>query len=110
MVEYNVSLDAIFLSLADSTRRDMLQLLQRFQSLTIGEIARHYKITFAGVAKHIAVLERASLVCKTKLGREQHVSLNATTIKLADDYLQQYQAMWQDRFNRLELLVKEKEI
>ena len=110
MVEYNASLDSIFLSLADSTRRDMLRLLKIYDRMSIGDIALHYRLTFAAVSKHLKVLEHANLIRKQKKGRQQIVRLNASAFQSADTYLKQYEQLWQDRFDRLEALLKEGEI
>lgn len=109
MVEYNYTLDNIFLSLADSTRRDMLRLLTIYEKMSIGDIALHYKMTFAGVSKHLKVLEQAKLISKKKKGRQQIVTLNSTAFKVADTYVKQYEQLWQDRFDRLDELLKDKE-
>lgn len=107
MVEYNSTLDSIFLSLADATRRDMLRLLNVYQSMSVGEIAAHYRLTFAGVSKHIKVLESARLVRKRRKGKMQMVSLNAKAFRQADEYIKHYEQLWNDRFDRLEILLDE---
>lgn len=107
MVEHNLALDSIFLSLADSTRRDMLRLLELYKSMSVGQIAIHYKMTFAGVSKHIKVLESAQLVRKKRKGKMQMVSINAKAFKQADLYIKQYERLWQKRFDRLEILLNE---
>jgi len=106
MVEYkNGRLDAIFGSLADPTRRDMLRRLKE-RSQTVGELAAHYALTFAAVSKHLMVLERAGLVRKHKRGREHWVDLSPKTLKLADAYLEQYRKLWEERLDRLETFLK----
>ncbi len=105
MVEYNHTLDTIFQSLADSTRRDMLRLLRVYKSMSIGEIAAHYRLTFAGTSKHLKVLESAKLITKRRRGKQQIVSLSPTAFKTADSYLEDYRQLWQGRFDRLETLI-----
>jgi DNA-binding transcriptional ArsR family regulator len=107
MVERTLRLDAIFASLADPTRRDMLsRLAQKEQS--VGQLAAHYDISFAAIAKHLTVLERARLVSKRKDGKKQIVSLAPDALKTADEYLEQYRLLWQGRFNKLEKLISER--
>jgi DNA-binding transcriptional ArsR family regulator len=105
MVEYTLSLDTIFSSLADPTRRDILKRVSR-KSLTISEIAKHYHLTFAAVSKHLKVLEKAELVTKQRKGKEQMVHIAPQALVAAEDYLEQYRALWEDRFDRLETLLK----
>jgi DNA-binding transcriptional ArsR family regulator len=108
MVEYSLSLDSIFGSLADPTRRDILRRVSKKEQ-TIGEIAKHYDLTFAAVAKHLAVLEKAGLITKRRRGKEQVVNISPNALFEADAYLQNYQKIWEERVNRLEQLInKEK--
>ncbi len=47
---------------------------------SVSALARRYDMSFAAVQKHIAVLERASLVIKERRGREQIVHTNGPMI------------------------------
>ncbi len=108
MVEYNHALDSLFQSLADATRRDMLRLLRIYDHMTVSEIAIHYKMSFAGAAKHISVLESAKLIRKRKKGRTQIISLSPTAFQQMDAYLEEYRHLWESRFDQLDTLLKEK--
>jgi len=105
MVEYSTTLDAIFHSLADPTRRDLLRRL-RPGGQTVGALAEHYSLTFAAVSKHLQVLETARLVRKRRKGREQRVELSAAGLRKADKYLEQYRKLWEGRLDRLETFIK----
>jgi DNA-binding transcriptional ArsR family regulator len=108
MVEYSLSLDSIFGSLADPTRRDILRRVSK-KELTVGEIAKRYKLTFAAVAKHLTVLEKAGLIAKRRRGKEQLVSISPEAFFEANQYLGNYQEIWELRFSSLEQLInKEK--
>jgi DNA-binding transcriptional ArsR family regulator len=104
MVEYTLSLDNIFSSLSDPTRRDILRRVAS-QEMSIGEIARYYDLTFAAVSKHLKVLERAKLIIKQRRGKEQMVNVVPQALKEADDYLEAYRKLWEDRFDRLDALL-----
>lgn len=108
MVEctFETPLDAVFGSLADPTRRDMLRRLMNCE-MSIGELAAPYDITFAAASKHLKVLEDARLIRKRKEGRQRIVSLAPQALAQADQYLRQYRQMWQDRFDSLENYLKE---
>jgi DNA-binding transcriptional ArsR family regulator len=106
MVEYTLNLDTIFNSLADPTRRDILEQVSR-RSLTIGEIAQAYDLTFAAVSKHIKVLEKARLINKHKRGREHVVELTPQALAPAMEYLEMYRQMWERRLDALEIFLKE---
>ena len=108
MVEYNRQLDLMFTALSDSTRRDILTRVAKIE-MSIGEIAEHYKMTFAGIAKHVKVLERAGLVTKKRRGKEQVVIIVPSSLNLPRSHVEQYAKMWGDRFDRLEILLKEEQ-
>ncbi len=104
MVE-QASLNSIFGSLADPTRRDILaRVYERRQTIT--QLAKNYKMSFAATAKHIKVLENAKLVTKSRKGKEQVVAINGKTFEQANDYLQDYARLLDSRFDQLESLLE----
>ncbi|HUD07157.1 MAG TPA: metalloregulator ArsR/SmtB family transcription factor [Candidatus Saccharimonadales bacterium] len=106
MVEYAIQLDLVLNSLANSTRRDILQRLSG-RGQTVGEIAEHYKMSFAAVSKHLQILEKAKLISKRRSGRKQFVTAEPAALKSVRDYLDQYEKLWNVRFDALEELLKE---
>ena len=106
MVEQSINLDVVFKSLADATRRDILRRVAK-QPLSIGELAEPYDMSFAAIAKHIAVLEAAQLIKKRRKGKQQMINVVPTTVEAAVDHLTQYEKLWQDRFDALEKLLQE---
>jgi DNA-binding transcriptional ArsR family regulator len=107
MVEYtSQNLSAIFQSLADPTRRDIVQQVCQHQR-TISELASKYQMSFAGVAKHIAVLEKSHIVTKHKKGKEQIIDVNPQSFSLAIQHLNQYTAILSQRYHKLEQLLQE---
>jgi DNA-binding transcriptional ArsR family regulator len=100
MVEYTFSLDNIFGALADPTRRDILRRVSSTE-MSVGEIARHYDLTFAAVSKHLKVLEKAKMIIKRRKGKEQIVSLSPGALASADEYLEFYRRLWEQRLDAL---------
>jgi len=92
--------DRIFHALADVTRRDILGRAIRSDK-SVSALSRHYSISLTAVQKHTAVLERAALVTKERRGREQIVHANGSTIAKAIALLDQYEALWIYRANRI---------
>ena len=101
MVAQALQLDNIFASLADATRRDILKRVAREQ-LSISDIAKHYKLTFAAISKHLKILEKAKLVVKRRQGKQQFVELSPATLKNAEKFIQEYEKMWNQRLDSLE--------
>jgi DNA-binding transcriptional ArsR family regulator len=108
MVEYSTQLDLVFGSLADPTRRDIFQRVSGNES-TVGEIAKHYKMSYAAVSKHLKVLEKANLISKRKKGRQQLILAKPKALKNIEDYLSKYEKVWDSRFDALEELLDEGE-
>lgn len=92
--------DRIFRALGDATRRDILARSICHQQ-SVSALARHYRMSFAAVQKHVAVLERAALVTKARRGREQIVSGHAPTLHKAAALLDAYEQMWIERATRI---------
>ena len=107
MVE-SIILDNMFMALADATRRSILERVSKSE-MSIGEIAQHYSLTFAGVSKHIKVLERAGLITKRRRGKEQVVILVPAGFAIARHEIERYAQMWGDRFDQLDNVLKEME-
>ncbi len=92
--------DRVFHALADATRRDIvLRALQGEHS--ISALARGYPMSFAAVQKHVAVLQEAGLVTKQRKGREQLIRGNLDTIRTAQRLLEQLEAVWRGRIDRV---------
>ncbi len=98
--------DRLFQALADGTRRDILtRALTGEHSVTA--LAARYEMSFAAVQKHVAVLERASLVVKTRRGREQLVTADPDALATARRLLEQYEALWRHRVAAIDALLAE---
>ena len=98
--------DRLFQAFADSTRRDIVR------RVTVGEhsvsgLAALYAMSFAAVQKHVAVLERASLVTKERRGREQIVRGNHEGLQTARRLLDEYEHIWRQRAARMAEILDE---
>jgi DNA-binding transcriptional ArsR family regulator len=102
--------DLVFSALADATRRDIvLRALGGREG--VAELAGHYPMSFAAVQKHVAILERAGLVTKQRLGRRKLVRTDIEGLRLARGLLDQYEALWRGRIDRMtDLIAASKEI
>jgi DNA-binding transcriptional ArsR family regulator len=93
-------IDRLFQALADSTRRDIVRRVT-VEEYSVSGLAGLYAMSFAAVQKHVAVLERATLVTKDKRGREQIVRGNHDGLQKARQLLDEYEAIWRQRFDRI---------
>ena len=103
-MELVVDADHVFAALGDATRRDIvLRALGGRDG--VAELAGHYPMSFAAVQKHVAVLERAGLVTKQRTGRRKVVRTNIEGLRLARGLLDQYEALWRGRVERMTELI-----
>ena len=98
--------DRIFAALADATRRDIVRRAVDGEE-GVAELAGHYPMSFAAVQKHVAILERAGLVTKQRIGRRKVVRTNVEGLRTAQRLLDQYDRLWRDRIGRMTELVAE---
>jgi DNA-binding transcriptional ArsR family regulator len=62
-------------------------------------------MSFAAVQKHVAILERAGLVTKERIGRRKVVRANLDGLRVARRLLDQYEELWRGRIGRMAELV-----
>ena len=98
----------IFRALADATRRDIVR-RTLLAEVSVSQLAHAYDMSFAGVQKHVAVLEEARLVTKEPRGRERMVRGNPERIRQTQRLLDQFEQIWRSRIDRLDALLSEGE-
>lgn len=98
--------DRMFGALADHTRRDIVRRAIDSEE-GIAELASHYPMSFAAVQKHVAILERAGLVTKHRIGRRKVVRTNVEGLRIARQLLDQYEELWLGRIDRMTQLVNQ---
>jgi DNA-binding transcriptional ArsR family regulator len=102
------TVDAVFGALADTTRRDIVR-----RAFTgdegVSELAAHYSMSFAAVQKHVAVLERAGLVTKHRVGRRKVVRTRIEAVRQAQGLLDDYEELWRGRIDRMTSIIDEEE-
>jgi DNA-binding transcriptional ArsR family regulator len=95
----------VFQAIADPTRRAILTLLA-VQALTPGAIADNFNSSRQTISKHIQILTECELVGQEQAGREIHYHLNPKKMKEIADFIEPFRKMWDDRFNKLEAVMK----
>ena len=91
----------MFAALADSTRRDIFRRAGEGR-LSVSALAREYPISVTAVQKHVAVLERAELVSKERVGRETIVRARGEGIRRAQAALDRLETEWRGRIERID--------
>jgi len=98
--------DRIFGALGDATRRDIVRRAIDGEE-GVAELAAHYPMSFAAVQKHVAILERAGLITKQRVGRRKVVRTNLSGLRVARRLLDQYEELWRKRVERMDQLISE---
>src|ERR671924_2387069 len=96
--------DRIFGALGDATRRDIVRRAIDGEE-GVAELATHYPMSFAAVQKHVAVLQRARLVTKHRIGRRKVVRTNLGGLRVARRLLDRYEELWRQRVERMSQLI-----
>ena len=106
MVTNRRQLDLTFAALADPTRRAILARLADGDS-TVGDLARPFEISRPAISKHLRVLERAGLVRRAKDGRLSRCGLDASPMREAADWVEQYRQFWERQLDALARYLEE---
>jgi len=95
----------VFQALADPTRRAIITLVA-LHAMTPGAIAENFESSRQTISKHIQILTECELLGQKQNGREIHYHINAKKIKEVADFIEPFRKMWDDRFNKLESIMK----
>jgi DNA-binding transcriptional ArsR family regulator len=95
----------VFQAIADPTRRAIL-LLVASQSMSAGAIAANFDTARPTVSKHLQILTECELLEHKQAGREIYYSINAKQMKAVADFIEPFRKMWDERFNKLEAVMK----
>jgi DNA-binding transcriptional ArsR family regulator len=99
-------LDRAFAALADPVRRAIVARLSR-GAASVGELAAPFDMTLQAVSKHIAVLEAAGLVSRTRDGQRRPVHLDAAALERMTAWLDRYRLEAERRFRALDALLQQ---
>lgn len=95
----------VFQAISDPTRRAIL-LLVTTQSMTAGTIASKFETSRPTVSKHLQILTECELLKQEQNGREIYYHLNPQKMKEVAEFIEPFRKMWDDKFNKLESVMK----
>jgi DNA-binding transcriptional ArsR family regulator len=98
-------LDATFLALADPTRRAILARLALGEA-SVMELAAPVAMTQPAISKHLKMLERAGLISVGQDAQRRPRRLEGAPLAEASAWIEQYRAIWEANFSRLDELLK----
>jgi DNA-binding transcriptional ArsR family regulator len=94
----------VFQAIADPTRRAIIALIA-LQAMTPNAIADNFNTTRQAVSKHLRILTECELIKQEHQGREIYYSLEVDRMKEIDEWLEQFRAIWETKFNQLDELL-----
>jgi DNA-binding transcriptional ArsR family regulator len=94
-------LSTTFAALADPTRRAILARLALGETSVL-KLAEPFNMSLPAVSKHLKVLERAGLITRTRDAQMRPCRIEARALKEADDWLEEYRRLWEERLDRLD--------
>lgn len=95
--------DAVFRTLADPTRRHILDLLADTGPLTVTELSDEFPdVVTSNISKHLMTLRATGLVSATRRGREQVYQLEAEALgTVLAPWIAKYERFWSAALLRL---------
>ncbi|MEO0436114.1 MAG: metalloregulator ArsR/SmtB family transcription factor [Pseudomonadota bacterium] len=103
------TIDSALGALADPTRRAIIEQLLDGSEHRVSDIVEFHSMSFAGVSKHVRVLESAGLVGRRKSGRTHFLHYRPEGLQDATDWIDQTKALWNRRLGKLESLLESDE-
>ena len=98
--------DVLFKALADPTRRAVFERLCRDGEQTVRALTDRSGVSQPAVSKHLGILKLAGLVRDRHQGRQTHYSAQLGALAPLIDWTSQMAGFWQNRFDKLEDLLK----
>lgn len=95
----------VFQAIADPTRRAIITLVA-LQAMTPGAIAENFDSSRQTISRHIQILAECEILEQEQKGREIFYYLNPEKLKEIADYIEPFRKMWDERFNKLEAVMK----
>jgi DNA-binding transcriptional ArsR family regulator len=97
-------LNSVFGALADPTRRAIIARLAE-GDLPVRELAAPFPMSQPAISRHLKVLEGAGLISRTRRATARLSHLEAEPLREATSWLARYQALWDERFDRLDAVL-----
>jgi DNA-binding transcriptional ArsR family regulator len=103
---YTEPLDATFFALSDPTRRAVLARLAEGET-TVSDLAAPFAMSLPALTKHLALLENAELIVRTKAGRTVTCRLQPAGLKAAAEWMEFYERFWPEALDALAVFLND---
>ncbi len=95
----------VFQAIADPTRKAILTMLA-LQTTTPGTIASSFASSRQTISKHIQILTECQLLKQQQTGREIYYELSSQKMKEIDLWLETFRKIWENRFDKMDTILK----
>jgi len=96
----------VFAAIADPTRREIINMIA-YKSLNVNTVTEQFDVSRTAVYKHIKILTECGLIEMKQQGRERFCEAKLEKLHAVSDWVEQYKAMWNSRFDRLDSYLNE---
>ncbi|MCI5045268.1 MAG: helix-turn-helix domain-containing protein [Aquisalinus sp.] len=101
--------DKVFQALANSARRQMLDIIRVEPGISVGKLAKSFDFTRIAVMKHLTVLEEANLLISEKEGRTRSLYINTIPIQIIyDRWSDEYSGYWSSKLTDIKYITEAK--
>ena len=97
----------VFAAIAQPTRRSIIEMLAGSGQLSASEISHRFQVSPPAISQHLKILREAHLVQMHKHRQRHLYQINPEAVQQVEDWARQMTALWNERFDRLEDLLKE---
>jgi predicted transcriptional regulator len=106
MLTQRVHVDRVFHALGNPTRRAIVEKLSE-GSISVPRLAKPLNIMLAAVVQHLQILQKSGLVHSEKIGRIRTCCIESRSLTVAERWLADRRSLWENRFDRLGMLLAE---
>lgn len=96
----------VFAAVGEARRRQILDLLAQGER-PVGELVASMELAQPLVSKHLKVLREVGLVEVRDAGRQRLYRVNGHALKPLHDWVRGFEAMWQERFAAMDVVLAE---
>ena len=91
----------VFNAIAESRRRQIIELLARRGALDVGTLVITLGLAQPAVSKHLGVLRKVGVVAVCKQGKQRVYNLEAAKLKTVHDWVKGFEELWSHQLGRI---------
>jgi DNA-binding transcriptional ArsR family regulator len=95
----------VFQAIADPTRREIITLISK-ESLNLNAVAENFDMSRQAISLHIKILHECGLIMIRQEGRDRYCDIQPKKLAEVADWLEPFRKMWEDRFNKVDAILK----